>query len=390
VEPATDGFLGALRSERKTVGAIRFELVGSDLAGRARAGLLHTPHGTVETPIFMPVGTRASVKGLTPDQLRQVSATMILGNTYHLALRPGSSIIAELGGLHGFMGWDGPILTDSGGFQVFSLESLRQLDDDGVEFKSHLDGAILRLTPERATQIQEELGADVIMCFDECPPAGCPADQLERAVARTTAWARRCIEAHRRPDQGLFGIVQGGLDPAQRERSARELVELDFPGYAIGGLSVGESPEQMHQMVELTAPMLPAGKPRYLMGVGRPEDLLEGIARGIDMFDCVMPTRNGRNALAFTSRGKVRLRNSQHERDGSPLDPSCECPTCRQFSRAYLRHLFQVEEMLGPILVSLHNVAFYQQTMRDARRAILEGRYDAYRTVALAEWGQSP
>ncbi|MBY0589353.1 tRNA guanosine(34) transglycosylase Tgt [bacterium] len=370
--------------------AIGFELIATDWAGQARAGLLHTPHGTVETPIFMPVGTRASVKGLTPEQLRQASASMILGNTYHLALRPGSAIVAEMGGLHRFMGWNGPILTDSGGFQVFSLESLRQLDDDGVEFKSHLDGATLRLTPERATQIQEELGADIVMCFDECPPAGCPADQLERAVARTTTWARRCKEAHSRSDQGLFGIVQGGLDPAQRARSARELVELDFPGYAIGGLSVGESADQMHQMVEVTAPMLPTDKPRYLMGVGRPEDLLEGVARGIDMFDCVMPTRNGRNALAFTSRGKVRLRNSQHERDPAPLDPACLCPTCTQFSRAYLRHLFQVEEMLGPILVSLHNVAFYQRTMREARQAIQEGAFDAYRSRALAEWGQSP
>ncbi len=369
---------------------IRFDLLTTDSATRARAGLLHTPHGTVQTPIFMPVGTRGSVKGLTPDQLRQAGASMILGNTYHLALRPGSEVIAELGGLHSFTGWSGPILTDSGGFQVFSLESLRRLDDDGVEFKSHLDGAILRLSPERATRIQEELGADIAMCFDECPPAGCPAEQLKQAVTRTTAWARRCKEAHRRADQGLFGIVQGGLDPKERERSAAELIPLDFPGYAIGGLSVGESTEEMYRMLDVTAPLLPEGKPRYLMGVGRPEDLLEGIARGIDMFDCVMPTRNGRNALAFTSKGKVRLRNSQHERDRSPLDSQCDCATCTQFSRAYLRHLFQVEEMLGPILVSLHNVAFYQRTMREAREAILAGRFESYRASALAGWGQSP
>jgi queuine tRNA-ribosyltransferase len=338
----------------------------------------------------MPVGTRATVKGLTPEQLRKVGATMILGNTYHLALRPGSAIIAELGGLHSFMGWAGPILTDSGGFQIFSLESLRKMDDDGVEFRSHIDGALLRLSPERATQIQEELGADVAMCFDECPPAGCPPEQLDQAVTRTTAWARRCRDAHRRSDQGLFGIVQGGLDPRQRERSARELVPLDFPGYAIGGLSVGETPEEMYRMLDVTAPMLPEDKPRYLMGVGRPEDLLEGVARGIDMFDCVMPTRNGRNALAFTSMGKVRLRNSQHERDPGPLDPACSCPTCQGFSRAYLRHLFQVDEMLGPILVSCHNLAFYQRTMRDARQAILAGTFDTYRAASLAAWGQSP
>ena len=370
--------------------AINFKVLADDPSTCARTALLQTPHGEIATPVFMPVGTRASIKGLTPSQVAETGASIILANTYHLALRPGSEIVAELGGLHRFMGWPGPILTDSGGFQVFSLETLRKVDDNGVEFKSHLDGAILHLTPERATKIQEELGADIAMCFDECPPAGGPVEQVEQAVDRTTRWARRCRDAHTKPDQALFGIVQGGLDARLREKSARELSELEFPGYAIGGLSVGEAIVDMYSTLDFTVPMLPVDKPRYLMGVGRPEDLIEGVARGIDMFDCVMPTRNGRNASAFTSEGRVKLRNAQHQRDESPLDPACACYTCRNFSRAYLRHLFMVEEMLGPILVSLHNIAFYIHLMAEIRDAIKEGRFAEYRQRALAGWGQSP
>lgn len=370
--------------------AISFKVLADDSQSRARTAILTTPHGEIATPVFMPVGTRASIKGLTPQQVKETGASIILSNTYHLALRPGSEIVAQLGGLHRFMGWSGPILTDSGGFQVFSLETLRKLDDEGVEFKSHLDGAILHLTPERATKIQEELGADIAMCFDECPPAGGPIEQVEQAVDRTTRWARKCRDAHSRPDQALFGIVQGGLHESLRAKSARELGELDFPGYAIGGLSVGESIDEMYSTLDFTVPMLPTDKPRYLMGVGRPEDLIEGVARGIDMFDCVMPTRNGRNASAFTSRGKVKLRNAQHQRDESPLDPKCGCYTCQNFSRAYLRHLFMVEEMLGPILVSLHNIAFYIQLMAEIRTAIHEKRFVQYRQDTLAGWGQSP
>jgi queuine tRNA-ribosyltransferase len=371
-----------------------FETLAADPDGAARVGRLTTPHGVVETPVFMPVGTRAAVKGLTPEQLHSVGASFLLANTYHLALRPGAELVERLGGLHCFMAWDGPLLTDSGGYQVFSLESLRKIDDDGVEFRSHIDGQRLRLTPESATQIQQRLGADVAMCFDECPPAGCPRDQVERAVARTTQWARRCRKAHQRGDQALFGIVQGGLDPELRARSAGEIADIGFDGYALGGLSVGEENEAMHQALETAVPLLPPDRPRYLMGVGEPADILEAVRCGVDMFDCVLPTRNGRNALAFTSQGKVRLRNAQYLADEAPLDPECRCYACRRFSRAYLRHLFQVREMLGPILVSLHNVAYYLGLMERIRTEIRGGtfaRYHArFRAGTLAERPVSP
>lgn len=337
----------------------------------------------------MPVGTRASVKGLTPDQLAAAGVSMLLGNTYHLTLRPGDERIARLGGLHEFMHWDRPILTDSGGFQVFSLKDLRVLGDDQVCFRSHIDGQLLHLSPERAIEIQENLGADVIMCFDECPPANAPQATLEAAVERTSRWAERCRAAQRRTDQALFGIVQGGIDAALREKSARSLVALDFPGYAIGGLSVGESPREMQETLDVTTPFLPKAKPRYLMGVGRPIDMLEAVARGVDMFDCVMPTRNGRNGTAFTSGGVVRLRNARHADDPAPLDPQCHCYTCRSFGRAYLRHLFLVEEMLGPTLVSLHNVAYYCRLMAEIRASLQSGRFAEYRASALAAFGQS-
>ncbi len=365
--------------------AIRFEVLQTD--GAARLGRLETPHGVVETPLFMPVGTQATVKGLTPGQLRGAGAQMVLGNTYHLALRPGDELIAELGGLHRFMAWDGPILTDSGGYQVYSLAPTRKITDHAATFRSHLDGSLLELTPERAVQIQENLGSDVAMCLDECPPFGTPAEYLHEAVRRTLHWAERCRAAHRRLDQALFAIVQGGTDLDLRARCAEALVRLDFSGYALGGFSVGETPEQMASALGPTAALLPAGKPRYLMGVGRPQDLLDAVAAGIDLFDCVLPTRNGRNAQAFTADGVLRLRNARHKRDPAPLESDCPCCVCRTFSRAYLHHLFAAAEMLGPTLLSLHNVAYYCRLMAEARRAIRDGRFAAFRSVSLARWG---
>lgn len=361
--------------------AISFRLEHRD--GPARAAVLETPHGPALTPMFMPVGTAATVKGLTPDQLRAAGAQFVLGNTYHLALRPGDELVRDLGGLHRFMGWNGPILTDSGGFQVFSLAEARQISDHGVQFKSHLDGAVLELTPERAVEIQQNLGSDVAMVLDECPPADAPPEAMRNAIRRTRLWAERCQKHHTRSDQVLFAIVQGGTSLELRAESAESLVAMDFPGYALGGFSVGEAPEAMHAALPDCAALLPEHKPRYLMGVGRPEDLLAGVASGIDMFDCVMPTRSGRNALAFTSNGPVRLRNAKHRRDPAPLEPGCVCYCCRTFSRGYLHHLFAAEEMLGPTLLSLHNVAYYLRLMAEARTAIAEGRFAAYRADCL-------
>jgi queuine tRNA-ribosyltransferase len=365
--------------------AITFELLATD--GAARSGRLHTPHGTVETPVFMPVGTQATVKGLTPVELHDAGAEILLANTYHLALRPGDELIAELGGLHCFMAWDGPILTDSGGFQIYSLALTRQIDDRAAVFRSHIDGALLELTPERAVAIQENLGSDIAMCLDECPPFGTAPDYLGEAVRRTIHWAERCRAAHRRDDQALFGIVQGGTDVELRRRCAETLVALDFPGYALGGFSVGETAAQMVSALGPTAALLPPDRPRYLMGVGQPHDLLDAVAAGIDMFDCVLPTRNGRNAGAFTAQGPLRLRNARHKRDSAPLESDCPCYTCRRFSRAYLHHLFLADEMLGPMLLSLHNVAFYCRLMADMRQAIRAGRFAAFRAVSLARWG---
>jgi len=367
----------------------RFELDQTDRHTAARAGRWITPHGVVETPAFMPVGTLATVKGLTPSQLREAGSQMVLANTYHLALRPGAEVVAEVGGLHAFMGWDGPIVTDSGGFQVFSLSRLTRLDDEQVVFRSHIDGSQLELSPEKAVHMQELLGADCIMCLDECPPHPLEAERLLQAVDRTTRWAARCRDAQRRDDQALFGIVQGGIDREMRERSAEGLLALDFPGYALGGLSVGETPDEMYRTLDWTVPMLPADRPRYLMGVGTPRDLIRAVLRGVDLFDCVLPTRNGRNATAFTSQGRVRLRNRKHQRDASPLDPECRCPVCRQFSRAYLRHLFIAGEMLGPILLSWHNLAYYQTFLRALRTAIREGRVKEFRSVHLARRGEA-
>jgi queuine tRNA-ribosyltransferase len=368
--------------------SIRFDLLGHD--GAARRGRLHTPHGVVETPVFMPVGTQATVKGLTPEQVRQAGAQIILGNTYHLTLRPGDEIIAEMGGLHRFMAWDGPILTDSGGFQVYSLAPTRQIDDRAAVFRSHIDGSLVDLTPERAVVIQEKLGSDIAMCLDECPPHDTPADYLRVAVERTLRWADRCRTAHRRPDQALFAIVQGGTDLTLRAYCARELTALDFPGYALGGFSVGETEVQMVAALGPTAALLPVEKPRYLMGVGRPQDILAGVRAGIDLFDCVLPTRNGRNASAFTDEGEIRLRNACHKRDPRPLESGCSCYTCWYFSRAYLHHLFLAKEMLGPTLLSLHNVAFYCRLMAETRQAIEQRRLDDFAAVRLARWSQSP
>jgi queuine tRNA-ribosyltransferase len=363
---------------------LTFQLLATD--GQARRGRLTTGHGVVETPIFMPVGTQATVKGLTPQQLEEAGARLLLANTYHLTLRPGDELIAELGGLHHFMGWNGPILTDSGGFQVYSLAPMRKITDHAAVFRSHIDGALLELTPEKAVAIQENLGSDIAMCLDECPPADTPPDYLREAVRRTILWAGRCRDAQRRSDQALFAIVQGATDLELRAECARRLIEMDFPGYALGGFSVGETAEQMVATLVPTASLLPQNKPRYLMGVGRPEDLLAGITCGIDLFDCVLPTRNGRNASAFTSEGPLRLRNTCHKRDPRPLESDCHCYTCRHFSRAYVHHLFLADEMLGPTLLSLHNIAFYLRLMEGVRQAIAEGRFDAFRAACLARW----
>jgi queuine tRNA-ribosyltransferase len=363
-----------------------FEIVHADTATQARRGVLTTPHGAVDTPAFMPVGTQGTVKGVDPDRLRETGSQIILANTYHLTLRPGEQTVAALGGLHAFMGWSGPILTDSGGFQVFSLADRMEVDETSVRFKSHIDGAAVELTPERAIAIQEQLGSDIAMVLDHVVALPNSREVVADAMRRSVRWAERCRAAAKRNDQALFAIVQGGLDAGLRAESVESLVPLDFVGYAIGGLSVGESPAEMYAALEATTPLLPRDKPRYLMGVGRPIDLLEGIARGVDMFDCVMPTRNGRNALAFTDAGPVRLRNQQHALDRHPLDAACPCPACRH-SRGYLRHLFQADEMLGPMLVSIHNLTYYQRLMQEARTAIEDDRFAAFLNERRSGWG---
>jgi queuine tRNA-ribosyltransferase len=348
---------------------------------RCRAGVFHTPHGDVQTPVFMPVGTQATVKAVAPRDLTELGASMILANTYHLYLRPGDELVARRGGLHRFMRWDQPILTDSGGFQVFSLSEMRKIDDEGVTFKSHLDGSMHRMTPEKAVHIQENLGADVIMCFDECPP---PTDREYNVVsmARTHAWAVRCKESHVRADQALFGIVQGGVFRELREQSARFISELDFPGHGIGGLAVGESKDDMYATLDWMDAALPENKPRYLMGVGEPVDLINGVMRGVDMFDCVLPTRLARHGAAFTRDGRINMRNVIFAEDDRPLDPGCTCYVCQTFTRAYIRHLLHVGEILGLYLMSLHNVHFLLNLMRDIRAAVFEDCFDTF----AAEW----
>jgi len=377
--------------------ALSFEITDRSGECNARVGCARTPHGPFDTPAFMPVGTKAAVKGILPEQLQEIGAQIVLANTYHLMLRPGSDSVARRGRLHRFMQWPGPILTDSGGFQVYSLADISQIDEDGVTFRSHLDGSYQRLTPERSMQVQNELGADIIMAFDDCPPASDAHalvssghgtahrravaadtyDERNRAAAdRTARWLKRCVAAHERvEDQALFGIVQGGTDLELRTRCVEQVCEVELPGYAIGGVAVGEGPEMMRTVVEHTAGRLPADRPRYLMGVGYERDILAAVRAGVDMFDCVLPTRNGRNANAFTRAGPVRLRNARWAEDDSPIDPACECPVCRRFSRAYIRHLFVAEEMLGPILVSWHNLAHFQGLLLDIRAAIREDNW---------------
>lgn len=363
--------------------SFRFELIAADADTGARAGVYHTPHGPLLTPVFAPVGTAATVKALSPRDLADLGATLLLANAYHLYLRPGDELIRDLGGLHRFMAWDGPLLTDSGGFQVFSLEDSRIIDQDGVTFRSHLDGSQHRFTPEGAIAIQENLGADIIMCFDECPPPGDYSYNRE-ALARTNAWAVRCRAAHTRPDQALFGIVQGGIFHDLREDSARHMTELDFSGYAIGGLSVGETAEEMHAVLNRVVPLLPTNKPRYLMGVGMPEDLMNGVMRGVDIFDCVLPTRLGRNGAALVRGGRINLRNARFTGDPSPIASDCACYACLHFSRAYLRHLTRANEILGHHLISLHNVHFLVNLVRQIRESIIAGSFAALADEFLA------
>jgi len=353
-----------------------FQLQAKD--GHARAGVFHTPHGTLETPVFAPVGTQATVKALTPVQVRELGATLVLANTYHLYLRPGDDLVAELGGLHSFMQWERPILTDSGGFQVFSLAGINQIDEDGVTFKSHIDGSTHRFTPEKSIQIQENLGADIIMAFDQCPE---PYDRtgVEAAVTRTHAWLERCAAAKTRPDQALFGIAQGGIHADLREQSAAFVTSLDLPGYAIGGLAVGETKDEMHAILEIMDVHLPENKPRYLMGVGAPQDLINGVRRGVDIFDCVLPTRMARNEAVFLRTGeRFNLRNAAFARDPRPIDDQCACYTCQHFTRAYLRHLIIAKEMLSATLLSIHNLFTLVQLTKDMRAAIVEGRFEAF------------
>ena len=359
------------------------EYVLSATSGRARRGTLLLSRGEVPTPAFMPVGTAGSVKALTVEEVRACGAAIVLANTYHLYLRPGHEVIAELGGLHRFMQWDGPILTDSGGYQVFSMAELRTIDDEGVSFRAPYDGSDHRMTPESSMRIQHALGADVVMAFDVCPPGDASRDEVERAVQRTTTWARRCIEAYR-GDGDVFGIVQGGVFADLRAQSARALLEIDFPGYAIGGVSVGEPDETVLRTVGETATMLPEDRPRYLMGVGRPRDLVLAVAEGVDLFDCVMPTRNARCGTLFTSIGKVNIKRAEYRRDPAPLDPACPCETCRRYSRAYLRHLYTTGEVLAARLNTLHNVTYYQRLMQRIRESIESGTYAAFRDAFLA------
>ena len=366
---------------------VRLETLAVDSVLPARVGRLETPRGSLETPAFMPVGTQAAVKGLTPDMVHEAGARMLLANTYHLALRPGEGVISFLGGLHSFMGWDGPILTDSGGFQAFSLASRSRMTEAGVAFRSHLDGRVLELSPESAIAIQQKLGADVAMCLDECPALPASKQAIASAVGRTVRWASRCKEAHSQCNQSLFGIVQGGSHKDLRAECAEALVQMDFDGYAVGGVSVGESREDVLKALESTTHLLPSDRPRYLMGVGRPQDILAAVGTGIDLFDCVLPTRNGRNATCLTGHGPVKMRNASHKIDPRPIEEGCDCLACRKFSRAYIRHLFMSGEMLGPILASLHNLTYIHRLTREIREAIRGGRFVQYRAEALEALG---
>ncbi|MCZ0702370.1 queuine tRNA-ribosyltransferase [Natronobacillus azotifigens] len=368
--------------------AVTYELIKTCKQTGARLGKVHTPHGSFETPVFMPVGTLATVKTMSPEEITEIGSKIILSNTYHLWLRPGEDIIREAGGLHKFMNWDGSILTDSGGFQVFSLSDLRNIEEKGVHFRNHISGEKLFLSPEKAMQIQNALGSDIMMAFDECPPYPAEHKYMKDSVERTSRWAERCLKAHERPeDQGLFGIIQGGEYEELRKQSAKDLTSLDFPGYAIGGLSVGEPKDVMNRVLDFTTHWLPDNKPRYLMGVGSPDSLIDGSIRGIDMFDCVLPTRIARNGTCMTSNGRLVVRNAKFARDFSPLDPNCNCHTCKNYSRAYIRHLIKADETFGLRLTTYHNLYFLVKLMEQVREAIKADRLGDFREEFFEQYG---
>ena len=362
-----------------------FEFEITSTNGRARTGVFHTPHGDLQTPVFAPVGTQATVKTLTPEHLKGINASLVLSNTYHLYLRPGDELVRDMGGLHHFMQWSNPMLTDSGGYQVFSLSDTRKIDEDGVTFKSHIDGSMHRFTPERSIQIQNNLGADIIMAFDECAD---PNDHsyIKKAMERTHRWAERSLKAHSRPDQALFGIIQGGVDPGLRAQSAKFIASLPFPGIAIGGLSVGETKDEMHRTLDVVTPLLPEHKPRYLMGVGTPEDLINGVLRGVDIFDCVLPTRLARHHAAFSPEGRLNLMNASYARDQRPIDETCDCYTCRTFTRGYIRHLIVAKELLAGTLISIHNLRALIRLMEEIRASITAGTFTEKAPNMLAQW----
>ena len=363
---------------------MQFDLITTD--GAARRGQLHLTHGTVQTPVFMPVGTYGTVKSVTPEELKHLGADIILGNTFHLWLRPGTEIIKQHGDLHDFMHWDKPILTDSGGFQVFSLAKLRKITEEGVNFRSPVDGAKVFLSPEVSMQVQRDLGSDIVMAFDECTPYPATPDEARHSMELSMRWAARCKEAHGDNPNALFGIVQGGIYPHLRKESVEALTDIGFDGYAIGGLAVGEPPEERNETLEVVDPLLPADKPRYLMGVGKPEDFFEGVSRGVDMFDCVIPTRNARNGFIYTRNGILRLKNAVNKTDTRPIDDECSCYTCQHYSRAYLHHLFKCGEILGSRLNTLHNLHYYQDIMRGIRESIETGTFEAHKKETLARW----
>ena len=369
--------------------AVTYELIKKDSRTKARRGRVNTPHGPIEMPVFMPVGTAGTVKAMKPEEVRDMGAQIILGNTYHLYLRPGHEVVKAAGGLHKFMNWERAILTDSGGFQVFSLGAMRKISEEGVEFRSHIDGSKHMLSPEKSMEIQNALGSDIMMAFDECAPYPADRNYVKNSLERTTRWLKRCKEYHKNTEQqSLFGIMQGGMYKDLRKQSAEEIVELDLPGYAIGGLSVGEPKEIMYEVMDDCVDYLPADKPRYLMGVGSPDCLFEGVERGIDMFDCVLPTRIARHGMAMTSQGRVNIKNAKYERDFTPLDPNCDCYTCRNYSKAYLRHLFKSDEILSSMLMTTHNLHFLVNTMAGIRKAIEEDRFLEYKKEFYDSYGR--
>jgi queuine tRNA-ribosyltransferase len=382
-------YLGKAKRKKEKVkrndafGGTIFEFTLEATSGNARAGIIQTPHGNIQTPIFMPVGTRATVKTLSPSELEDMGAQIILGNTYHLYLRPGHDLIKKAGGLHQFMSWDKPILTDSGGFQVMSLAGLRKITSEGVRFQSHIDGSYHLFTPEKVIEIQNSIGADIIMSFDECPPYPATKKYIAESLKTTLDWAKRGKEVHENPEQTLFGIVQGGVFEDLREESARKLMEIDFPGYAIGGLAVGESKQDLLKITQFLNNILPKNKPRYLMGVGTPKDILDNIENGIDMFDCVMPTRNARKGTVFTRNGKLIIKSVRYKEDFSPIDEECDCYTCKNFSRAYIRHLLSVDELLGMRLTSIHSLHFYMELVKSARKAIFDKKFAEFKKVMI-------